>query len=73
MSHQNQKEKIKKLLEDSIDYLGTEKGDKARKEYEIYKLEIERKRNSYLFFNTIFLALIALINLIYTIIKYYTE
>jgi hypothetical protein len=66
-------EKIQKLVNDAIDYVGLEKGDIARKQYEIYKLEIERKRNTMLFYNTIFLALIALINLIYAILKYYKE
>jgi hypothetical protein len=67
------KKRIEQLIKDASEFVGTEKGERARKEYEIYKMETERKRNVLLFYNTIFLAIIALVNLIYAILRYYTE
>ncbi|MCI1265403.1 MAG: hypothetical protein LKG19_02440 [Saprospiraceae bacterium] len=61
---------MNKAYNDAMDFIGTEKGDKARKIYELGKLEIDRKRNTILFYNAILLAIIALTNIVLAIMKF---
>lgn len=64
---------LKNILEDITNKHELDEGKKARIEYDLYKTEIDRKRNTYQFWITIFLATITIVNLVISVISLYLK
>jgi len=64
---------LRKLSVEAVDKSGTKGGEEARNRFEIYKAEIELRRNGYLFWVSVFLAVIALTNVIVQILKFQSD
>lgn len=65
-----QNKSIKDLVDETTKYAGTQRGNEAKLQYDMLKLEEERRRNKYAFINMILLSIIALANLIFVYLKY---
>ena len=61
------------LKKEILENIGSSRSEEAQTKYEVLKLEEERKRNQYLFWISIMLAVIAVANLIIALIKLFSE
>lgn len=61
----------KDFLDEWKNSIGTKRAEELRQKYEILKLEQERKRNTYLFFISVLLALITLLNFSIALVDFF--
>ncbi|PYT01083.1 MAG: hypothetical protein DMF63_05320 [Acidobacteria bacterium] len=67
------REEMAGLKKEALSKVGTSGGETAKQKYDLLKSEIELERNRHLYWISIFLAVIALTNIIVQIIKLLME